>query len=163
MGIFSTGSLLIKDENGIFSIWSDKDITITNQGDSMSTQSKIDEIERGGVKKSTNCRQERSGHSPIVICENKQEELNKLYVQLEKEQAVWRKLKEQEDAAKANAEAEKLEREAKIKAEEEIAAARRLEAEEKRALEIEQALQEEADQESTEEIHIESDNVKEEL
>jgi DNA-directed RNA polymerase specialized sigma subunit len=116
----------------------------------MSTQSKIDEIQKDGVYVNTNCDWERSGHSPIVVCRNKQNELNELYRALEQEQAVQRRLKEQEVAAK-------------IKAEQEAAEARMLEAAEKRALEIEQWIQEEADQESIKEIHIEPDNAREEL
>ena len=67
----------------------------------MSTQSKIDEIQKDGVYVNTNCDRERSGHSPIVVCRNKQNELNELYRALEQEQAVQRRLKEQEVAAKA--------------------------------------------------------------
>ena len=159
----------------------------------MSTQSKIDEIQKDGVYVNTNCDRERSGHSPIVVCRNKQNELNELYRALEQEQAVQRRLKEQEVAAKAKAEADRIAKEAaakaeaqrlakeaadraeadrlkleqevaaKIKAEQEAAEARMLEAAEKRALEIEQWIQEEADQESIKEIHIEPDNAREEL
>ena len=159
----------------------------------MSTQSKIDEIQKDGVYVNTNCDRERSGHSPIVVCRNKQNELNELYRALEQEQAVQRRLKEQEVAAKAKAEADRIAKEAaakteaqrlakeaadraeaerlkleqevaaKIKVEQEAAEARMLEAAEKRALEIEQWIQEEADQESIKEIHIEPDNAREEL
>ena len=185
----------------------------------MSTQSKIDEIQKDGVYVNTNCDREKSGHSPIVVCRNKQNELNELYRALEQEQAVQRRLKEQEVAAKAKAEADRIAKEAaakaeadriakeaaakaeaerlakeaadkaeaerlakeaadraeaerlkleqevaaKIKVEQEAAEARMLEAAEKRALEIEQWIQEEADQESIKEIHIEPDNAREEL
>ena len=146
----------------------------------MSTQSKIDEIQKDGVYVNTNCDREKSGHSPIVVCRNKQNELNELYRALEQEQAVQRRLKEQEAAAKAKAEADRIAKEAaakadaerlkleqevaaKIKVEQEAAEARMLEAAEKRALEIEQWIQEEADQESIKEIHIEPDNAREEL
>ena len=88
------------------------------------SEKQIREIEQeNGVNKETNCNS-ISQHSPRIRCQKTHDKLNELYRVLEQEQAAQRRLKEQEAAAKAEAdriareaEAQRLAKEAADKAE----------------------------------------------